>query len=1070
LIMQLADPETQVSSLPSVIQRETIYIKNVKKNPIVDLCTKLSTYLVKHGQVYKPPRGESKSIKLFQTIGYCLPRRNFDVMRKLSHKQWKTIEECWIANMHTVILHPMFDPNRIDTDLTRSIRSYKRWFIIFFTHAKTIRKDGKRRYVLLNLDKGLRALKTIAGYMQFYCCYDQYMINKEPPALPFYRGYHDKLHVLIFTWFGGYLRPFRRCDRLLNDQELIALCQMRTFGRALPCPSRNMCREDLKDQIKILTTERVVTERTLSDADAFCNQLGQRLRIDEMPFHTHFSMSTSGCYEVTSKEGGQAAYIRRNYMPIVNSRLVDCRIVLNPNGAFKPIYSELPLWDLYKFLSTGELSIPMDGEMVKLSKDENPMDFVDCYGNLLFPMEKIGRRSRGTSGLSGGEPGLSQVLYRLPKGAKREIFLQRTYGADFKGKVISQEVGMCLLLCATAESYLQGHFEDLEGNVCEPDAFIVCKETLQLPIWHKRRILRYKVDIPPKVKLTCLAEPGAKTRPLGNTQVWFNIIQRTMRFMVEPIIARDGRARIGLVSSNKMWSFLKFLQKKGYTDVYLQSTDYKSSTDFIPLSVIQAIWTGLTRIVRKNHPFMVFLDLIISNRMLELLAFDEISGQTGDMIHRCGSFMGEPMSFMTLTVINILIEEVTQNRFFAGMPPTVKDPVAICGDDFLSVRRILAVILLFKEIAEQFGMVFSWKDQISKRIGIFCEDHIIFNEDKGVIEYIDVIKSRLVTTMTRQHSDNRSSILGKGRMLRNQLDYFENAMLKEHIMNVYTTIFDRAYRLTVKQSDLPIWLPPSCGGIGFPILETNMPNYAYKYIKHVFDILDIKDPFEKYLKLSHLRCLNEPSKKGISTWDATKKVLGTILKKYEIHQYDGNISQVEISPWLVYSEQVIIDLLSDLGKDVAPDPYDPSKKDFDQMKNEASLIGIIPFADLSNEIERIQNFESFLREDNVRTQRTFKSFAYNSKKYWRSNGIPINRSNSGVTVKDVPKFTTWVDLEKRVNRSNPGWIVLSSTGLNMFNCSPSLKIDFLKYRKHGIDLNEDIRLSKAIRENHDVGL
>jgi hypothetical protein len=440
-------------------------------------------------------------------------------------------------------------------------------------------------------------------------------------------------------------------------------------------------------------------------------------------------------------------------------------------------------------------------------EDLDMTEIVDAFGQHIFPdkWEFPPTRDWGINYT------LVDVLYRRTGATSRFAWAQ-TLLEDLQ---FNRETGPIMLLLATAEAWAQGSFVDLDGNDAEPDLVIEIEGFPLIPLWMGSKIVRYKVEIPPTSKLTCLAEPGAKTRPLGNNQVWFCVITRCMRFMFEPIMARDGRLRIGLRSTNKMWTFLKFLQTRGksWNGVYAQSSDFKASTDYIPLEIIKAIWDGFTWDLSPGHPFMVFYDLIVSNRTLALLDFKDLNQVLSDMsekdenfsfTHKCGSFMGEPMSFMTLNGVNVVIDDIcefmfthspsdyipltvgkSQENILVGKVPPVDDfsradigppePACGCGDDWAAIRRYYGQIILWKSIAIQLGMVFSWKDAVSQRILIFCEDHALIRKD-NTVAYVDVIKSRLLTTMTRQHSDNRSSILGKGRMLRNQLDYFENKL------------------------------------------------------------------------------------------------------------------------------------------------------------------------------------------------------------------------------------------------------------------------------------------------------
>jgi hypothetical protein len=507
-----------------------------------------------------------------------------------------------------------------------------------------------------------------------------------------------------------------------------------------------------------------------------------------------------------------------------------------------------------------------------------------------------------------------------------------------------------------------------------------------------------------------------------------------------------------------MWTYLKFLQKQlqKVAEIWAQSTDYKSATDYIPLDMILAIWSGLFGVLPDKHPFWVFFDLIVSNRRLTLLDFKhllvrcnpEYTGEDKiDLNHMCGSFMGEPMSYMTLDMINILIEEVSEYIFISGdkilanyrgetLP---KDPSCICGDDFAALRTSLLRILIFKETATRAGMVLSWKDQVSKRVLIFCEDHVLIRNKKPV--YVDVVKSRLLTGMARQHSDNRSSILGKGRMLRNQLDYFEDINLKRSIMTVYYSVFNRIHKYSLDHTRLPIWLPPVVGGLGFPIYEEDIPSWGWKYIKFVYDIIDIDDKIERFIRISELRVMNAPSKKGIQTWSDTLKILSKYMRKFSYHQYDGNIDNVVIESDKIYSDQVILDLLEKYQVLVPKDPYDPTKFDWDSLKNEASKFGFIKAEDFLSEVERTANFQSFLSQENTRSQRTYTDYCRKAKKYFWRHGLSVNERHQNITKSDVPRFTTWVKLEKAATFILEGWITVNDPRMNFFNSTVSLKLN-----------------------------
>jgi hypothetical protein len=415
--------------------------------------------------------------------------------------------------------------------------------------------------------------------------------------------------------------------------------------------------------------------------------------------------------------------------------------------------------------------------------------------------------------------------------------------------------------------------------------------------------------------------------------------------------------------------------------------------------------------------------------------------------------MGEPMSFMTLTMINLIIDEISEHLYVHGTLDTLgsavtltREPSCICGDDFAALRHSLGRILCFKDVADKVGMVLSWKDQISRRVLIFCEDHVLINQH-GKPLYVDVVKSRLLTGMSRQHSDNRSSILGKGRMLRNQLDYFEDPILKREILYVFRSVFDRIYNGSVDHSRLPIWLPPSCGGLGFPVLEEDVPAWGWKYIRYILDVLKIENIFEKYLELSRLRTLNSPSKKGIFTWNESLAVLSKIVNRFTIRPYDGVLDNMSIDAFCIYPDQFVIDLVRFTGREVPMDPYDQSKFDWDSLANEAAFLGFIKADQLLEELERILNFQDFLIRGSVRQQRTYDNYCRHARSYFRKAGFSVNENTQSVSRADCPEFTTWAKLEKSCLYTITGWISIADPRVNIFNSTASLKLNFRQLRK-----------------------
>lgn len=983
----------------------------VSSNPILDLCLRLSVGPCVNGKVVDPKGQLTGSVRLYHMIGKMISRGSFKRLCLLSSHQWETIENAWVATMHTVLLNKDFNPCIADPELYHSILKFKVWFLDFSLHGRIY-----NNYVILtNLSKLLKSLKCIAGWLQYYMTSDCRHLNQRPPLMSYFYDFDHEHGLIRLGWMGGHLSKWRSIGRKTNlsDDEIACLAQIRTFGRALPCPTSEMVEESLREQVEILCTPVQTEEHVLLAAKEAAHQLGVQLRVEEMPFFSHISVSTSGCYEQPQRSGGAA----REAAEWVQGMSTPINLVC---------------------VETDEGSSEFLEFLCSHCSANSP---VDVYGERVFP------RTVGYYGCLEESSPLINLLY-VDRGATR----RQKYCKDVAGEeLLPSTTGSSLLLAATGKALGQGQFLDKDGSPCKPDYWLKCG-AIRLPLFDPTRFkfnLCYEVLSPPKVTLTSLAEPGAKCRPLGKNQLWFNITEKVMRFMVEPILARDGRARIGLNSTNKMWDFLKFLGKSNFefSEAFCQSTDYKSATDLIPLDLLQALWTGFLGNLPRRHPFRVFESLLYATRDLSISSeFPEFRKEflNSGKSHRRGSFMGEPMSFMTLTLMNLVIEVLTLKAtafktqlFVLGNQLPPGPPVCICGDDVAAVRHRLEPIQLFKEVVAAFSGQLSWKDVISKRILIFCEDHVLvqYKDGKAKFLYIDVIKSRLLTTMSRQHTENRSAILGKGRMLRNQLDYFEDKNLQIAIMLYFHRIFDRAYKGALTKVKLPLFLPPNCGGAGIPNHDSLVNEWEYPYIGYVFSVLDIEDYNRRLVCLEELASLNGSIKHGIESKERI------FILEQEATSYLV-ASQIDFAKNQIYSDKVLKDFLRELEIDIPVSPYTGDVK-FSELLNAAAQLHFRPLSQLGDEIERTLNFNKFLTCPGVeRQQRTFNTWKVRADRFFKRK---ILLSGNYHYYKNLGKerFKGYRDLETKVARSISGWIYTGpSSGLNFQNSGPSLRVHF----------------------------
>jgi hypothetical protein len=203
--------------------------------------------------------------------------------------------------------------------------------------------------------------------------------------------------------------------------------------------------------------------------------------------------------------------------------------------------------------------------------------------------------------------------------------------------------------------------------VPEPDGFLRYPEGTPIPVWYEQVPVEYQNTMRIPTRMISLSEPGFKARPLSPGLFANIIVQKNMRQMLQPLLARDGRFRIGLNTTNKLWAFLKFWKDKPLSkDSFAQSSDFKSATDFIPMRTQEVLWQTFTSFLPVGHPFRVFASLLWGRRLLLEMSKDNCI--TAMHMHECGTFMGEPMSYMTLTILNFLVEVISSKYYWVKRP------------------------------------------------------------------------------------------------------------------------------------------------------------------------------------------------------------------------------------------------------------------------------------------------------------------------------------------------------------------------------------------------------------------
>jgi hypothetical protein len=888
-------------------------------------------------------------------------------------------------------------------------------------------KEGKtyKFYKLLNRSKILKGFKCLSSWMSWFSAFNRDI--PRPQRVPFIKGWLHGLELPSFPWFGGHLSDYIRLDTLrCYPQYIRDICQIRTFGRALPPPTSDLCISEAVAVMDNLTTSKNLSKDVLN---AFRNAAAN-FSSKVQKFHnyeTHISLSTSATYDYPRSEGGLAAQARNSLAPFRNNKIQDIPVYIN--GLICSID------DLFEYIEY-ELEL-------------NPILY-DAYGteiisnfDMFFIKKKTCIDSLYTT--QGSRVGLSNIR-------KNKEF----------SNLVGENVGNILLWIATSTASEYGSW-----NV-QPFGHFKIGSYL-LPFWLTQEPIRWIPVRKPKSRQTCLAEPGAKTRSLSIPEMWLNLILRHMRFLLEPYFLRDGRISIGLRSNDKLWDFLKFLARSRYAkNPILESIDFTAATDHFDLFLIESMWEGFLSRFPDNHPILVYKELITCQRSLEFS--DEmpecIKLYKGDYIHRCGSFMGEGISFFTLSMYNALIEEFISfeamyNISWLHYPDRIIDltgylyPTAICGDDRISIRYFIEETEIVGDIISSSGSLESGGKSLrsfatpeNPGIITFCEESGTYINRKFF--YFDSVKIRLLTTMCRGGMDRKISLLGKVRSVHVATRWLTNTEFKTHVLTGYRLTLDRTYEYCLFRDEvmkLPVHLPHYAGGLSIPFdWNSELSTYRIKCTNFVYSKLHQPDMVERFIWMLKFQRLNNTVEHGIEMSDTPKELISDISV---LTRHEGEL--LDIIPSHYYTRHQVVSFLKLQGEDkVYINPY-TGKVDFAVLKQVAEGYGLIPIKTIFSQYSRIMAFNSMLTsEPSDVPSFSFNNWLKRAGKFWRSFRKEIlsqpSELNRGLLNRngefDIDSFNY------RCNVDYNAWIPITRVGGPILKYGPSLKIDLRRNARH----------------------
>jgi len=782
-----------------------------------------------------------------------------------------------------------------DEDLVSSVISFKKWYFRSCFSHHIIDTDG--RVIWPGVDNTITLLKRLSAWITYYGAFSTETHRpRDIDAMP---GSSPGRQTL--TWFGGGLSSLREPWLLPPTKVNVhTLATMSGFSRALPCASSEMALAAGKETFSVLTTSHTTDPSWVSLFSTAAYRVGKQMK-HKLPTVTHCSINSSACYEATQEQGGTASVVVAGVNKLL-SRRIDLDLIE---------LDELPeaLYDPFGRAAVAELAcdlVRLRKEAILSGKTVRIMDMpIPAFGGISRPMPFGFVAYRKGQRADEGRTRFSWNLGHSQYGSYRvNLDYEDTYGSQ-DAVSYNETLGSSVAVWAFSEALQYGHFVDHKRNRVEP-------VIPGLALFREKGVKLFVQDKPVPAKFMVLEEPGWKSRALTKNKAFVVILQALLRHALADVLSADGRCGFGLKSSYILWDFLKFLKKQRTNSKwYYVSTDLSSATDLIPHDVLNAMWSGFLAGMgfTHDHPLWSLANMIMVNHTLEWNVKKGIN-LVGD--HLRGSFMGEPVSFMGLTLYNLCVGEVAGfirlqayslfrssseiiwnsklRRKFLLSGPNPTGFVVITGDDRTEVTDLSDMFPIINYVYKSTGAKPSiGKNTVSHYHGIHAENHL-FN-DGGTHVYLDIVKSKLLTPSTRFHSDNQSSILGKGSSLFLQLEwlkeakFFDSAFISRHVNHLYIDMVRKGFPFSVirRAGQLPIEFPPCVGGIRFPgdFKEVCARHRdVYGYVKWLLTI-----PVEEFLQETiRLRAISSGVKRGLPS-DFTSPMWQRILTFGRDHKF-----------------------------------------------------------------------------------------------------------------------------------------------------------------------------------------
>jgi hypothetical protein len=342
-------------------------------------------------------------------------------------------------------------------------------------------------------------------------------------------------------------------------------------------------------------------------------------------------------------------------------------------------------------------------------------------------------------------------------------------------------------------------------------------------------------------RVLTVPEPGYKARIVTTGPFWLNTLQQSVAHSAKTYLSRHPSSRSSLMKTDQAWQALYLLQNKSFPEgSKCLSSDLKEATDAIPKVVGSHLLSGFLegcgfRSKLKN----ICLDLL--NKPRTFISDSRVSER-----QTRGIMMGEPLTKVVLTILNLVVEEHAM-RVYLKVSPEVsffESPkwrsYHIGGDDHLAFGPVEYLKEITNCHLRSGSKISPGKHGISDRVVKYCEkvlevQHALkgfkvddINRSTQGYEnspFVDSVKVRLLSPLSKSFevSSERNIAIGKGLSLGRSLKWMNaDHFPRKWIRMVRDRFFQRMGSLLPDRTSGVYWqlmLPIQWGGLDLYLPE-----------------------------------------------------------------------------------------------------------------------------------------------------------------------------------------------------------------------------------------------------------